>query len=370
MLYGMQAIRWFSVCLWWALGWHAVPGLAAKLDRISLPDGFRIGYFATGLPDARSMALGEHGTLFVGTRRAGKVYALLDRDGDGRSDRRWLLADGLNMPNGIGFADGALLVAENHRITRFDAIESRLERPPAPRLVARLPERKPHGWRYLATGPDNKLYVSIGAPCNICDEPGFGEIWRIDPADGRPQVIARGVRNSVGFDWDPASGDLWFSDNGRDWLGDDRPPDEINRLQRPGQHFGFPWCHGGDIPDPEFGQARSCAEFTRPVWRLGAHVAPLGIHFYRGSQFPGSYRGRLFVVEHGSWNRTEPVGYRIVTLQMKDGLPARETVFAAGWLGADGQVRGRPVDLLELPDGSLLVSDDKAGVIYRIAYAP
>lgn len=370
MLNSMKSIERLSVYLWWMLIWPGMPGVAATLDRITLPEGFRIDYFATGLPDARSMALGERGTLFVGTRRAGKVYALVDSDRDGRAERRWLLAEGLDMPNGIAFADGALLVAENHRIIRFDAIESRLDRPPAQRLVVRLPERRSHGWRYLATGPDNRLYVSIGAPCNICDEPGFGEIWRVDPASGERKLMARGVRNSVGFDWDPASGDLWFSDNGRDWLGDDRPPDEINRLQRPGQHFGFPWCHGGDIPDPEFGTTRRCAEFTPPVWRLGAHVAPLGILFYRGSQFPEAYRGRLFIAEHGSWNRSTPVGYRIVTLQMKDGLPVRETVFATGWLGTGGQVQGRPVDLLELPDGSLLVSDDKAGVIYRISYAP
>lgn len=348
----------------------AVAGCVAAPARIDLPPGFRIDLFADDLPDARSMALGAEGTLFVGSRREGRLYALRDLDGDGRADRRWTLATGLNMPNGIAFADGALFVAENHRVVRYDDIERRLDSPPQPRLLASLPARKWHGWRYLAVGPDGWLYLSIGAPCNVCDEPGFGIIARLPREGGRLQTVARGVRNSVGFDWDPAGGELWFSDNGRDWLGDDAPPDEINRLQRPGQHFGFPFCHGGDIPDPEFGALRSCTEFTPPAWRLQAHVAPLGIRFYRGDRFPPPWRGRLFVAEHGSWNRSVPVGYRVVALRIEDGRVTDEKVFARGWLDAGGRVSGRPVDLLELPDGSLLVSDDKTGAIYRIRYQP
>lgn len=342
---------------------------AVELADIRLPPGFRIELAVEGVSNARSMALGEQGTLFVGTRRSGRVYAVTDRDGDGRFDPPRVLLDGLRMPNGIAFRDGALYVAENHRIVRYDRIEQQLDRPPEPVLLARLPTETHHGWRYLAFGPDDRLYVAIGAPCNICDEPGFATIVRMAADGGEREVMAAGVRNSVGFDWQPGSGVFWFSDNGRDWLGDDQPPDELNRAPQPGMHFGYPYCHGGDIPDPIYGRSRPCGKFTPPALKLGAHVAALGVRFYTGTQFPTEYRGQLFIAEHGSWNRSEPVGYRLGVARIEGDRVVSYQPFAEGWLDPDG-ASGRPVDLLVLPDGSLLVSDDHAGVIYRISYNP
>jgi glucose/arabinose dehydrogenase len=333
-----------------------------------LPEGFRIDLYATDVVDARSMTLGDDGTLFVGSRRAGTVLALRDDDGDGVAERRWLIADGLRMPNGVAFGNGALYVAENHRLIRFDQIERRLSNPPAPVVLTHLPERDHHGWRFLRFGPDGRLYLSIGAPCNVCDQQGFGLIMRLEPDGSGQQVVARGVRNSVGFDWEPATGNLWFTDNGRDWLGDDLPSDELNRVTATGQHFGFPFCHDGDLPDPEYGQQRRCSDFIAPALALGAHVAPLGMRFYQGTKFPTAYRGALFIAEHGSWNRSEPVGYRVVVVQIIGGKVIGQHIFAEGWLDDSGNVSGRPVDLQELPDGSLLLSDDKSGVIYRISY--
>jgi glucose/arabinose dehydrogenase len=350
-------------------------GLAAvELADIRLPTGFRIEVAVADVTDARSLALGARGTLFIATRRSGRVYAVTDRDGDGRFDPPRVLLDGLRMPNGIAFHEGALYVAENHRIVRYERIEQRLyqpsgDQPPEPRLLARLPTETHHGWRYLAFGPDGRLYVAIGAPCNICDEPGFATILRMRADGSEREVMAAGVRNSVGFDWQPETGELWFSDNGRDWLGDDRPPDELNRAPRPGLHFGYPYCHGGEIPDPLYGRARHCEEFTPPALQLGAHVAALGVRFYTGKQFPEAYRGQLFIAEHGSWNRSEPVGYRLGLARIEGERVVSYTPFAEGWLSPAG-VSGRPVDLLVLPDGSLLVSDDHAGVVYRISYNP
>lgn len=350
--------------LFWS-GW----GQAAGLSDIRLPAGFRIEIAVDGVANARSMALGDQGTLFIGTRRSGRVYAVTDQDGDGRFDPPRVLFDGLRMPNGIAFRQGALYVAENHRIVRYDRIEQQLDQPPEPAVLARLPTETHHGWRYLAFGPDGRLYVAIGAPCNICNEPGFGTIVRMRADGGEREVMAAGVRNSVGFDWQPGSAVLWFSDNGRDWLGDDLPPDELNRAAEPGLHFGYPYCHAGDIPDPEYGEQRSCREFTPPALRLGAHVAALGVRFYTGKQFPADYRDQLFIAEHGSWNRTEPVGYRIGLARIEGDRVTSYEPFADGWLGPHG-VSGRPVDLLVMPDGSLLVSDDHAGVVYRISYIP
>jgi glucose/arabinose dehydrogenase len=350
-------------------------GLAAvELADIRLPTGFRIEVAVADVTDARSLALGARGTLFIATRRSGRVYAVTDRDGDGRFDPPRVLLDGLRMPNGIAFHEGALYVAENHRIVRYERIEQRLyqpsgDQPPEPRLLARLPTETHHGWRYLAFGPDGRLYVAIGAPCNICDEPGFATILRMRADGSEREVMAAGVRNSVGFDWQPETGELWFSDNGRDWLGDDRPPDELNRAPRPGLHFGYPYCHGGEIPDPLYGRARHCEEFTPPALQLGAHVAALGVRFYTGKQFPEAYRGQLFIAEHGSWNRSEPVGYRLGLARIEGERVVSYTPFAEGWLSPAG-VSGRPVDLLVLADGSLLVSDDHAGVVYRISYNP
>lgn len=342
---------------------------ADSLPDIRLPQGFRIEVAVDGVPNARSLALGNQGTLFIGTRRSGRVYAVTDRDGDGRFERPKVLLDGLRMPNGLAFHQGALYVAENHRIVRYDQIEQQLQSPPEPVVLARLPTETHHGWRYLGIGPDGWLYVAIGAPCNICNEPGFGTIMRMRLDGSERELMAAGVRNSVGFDWQPGSGVLWFSDNGRDWLGDDLPPDELNRAAKPGLHFGYPYCHAGDIADPEFGDQRSCSEFTPPALKLRAHVAALGVRFYDGKQFPADYQGQLFIAEHGSWNRTVPDGYRIGLARIEGDRVTAYTPFAEGWLSPDG-VSGRPVDLLVMPDGALLVSDDHAGVIYRITYNP
>ncbi|KPJ77723.1 MAG: sorbosone dehydrogenase [Deltaproteobacteria bacterium SG8_13] len=339
-------------------------------EKIELPPGFSIALYATGIDNARSMALSPNGVLFVGTRRDGKVYAVVDSDRDHRADRIRVLADGLNMPNGVAFRNGSLYVAEVNRILRYDDIESRLESPPEPVVVSsRFPSDGHHGWKYIAFGPDELLYVPVGAPCNVCEKSDerFSTIMRMRP-DGRDlEIFARGVRNTVGFDWHPETGELWFTNNGRDWMGDDLPPDTLHRAGVGGLHFGFPYCHGGDIPDPEFGSKRSCDEFTPPALKLGAHVAALGMKFYRGEMFPPHYKGSIFIAEHGSWNRSTPVGYRITRVVLQGDLPIRYEVFARGWLQKE-KAWGRPVDVLVMPDGSLLVSDDRAGVIYRIQY--
>lgn len=345
------------------------PAEAGDLSRIRLPAGFAISHFADAVPDARSLALGADGTVFVGTREAGAVYALRDTDRDGRADSTYVVSDALDAPNGVAVRDGALYVADIGRLLRFDSIERRLAHPPAPVVVSKgLPTEGWHGLRFIAFGPDGFLYVGSGAPCNVCvkDDPRFAAILRVDPVTGAVTVFAHGVRNTVGFDWDSA-GALWFTDNGRDFLGADAPPDELNRAERAGLHFGFPYCHGGDLADPEF-DTRPCGEFVPPVARLDAHVATLGMRFYRGAMFPPEYRGRIFIAEHGSWNRLIPVGYRVTTVRLNGSTPRYE-VLAQGWLSrARRGAWGRPVDVLELPDGSLLVSDDKAGAVYRITY--
>lgn len=342
---------------------------AAKAGPLSLPAGFHIETWVGEIPNARSMARAEGGTLFVGTRQGGVVYAVRAKD-DG-SREVLTIARGLDMPNGVAVHDGALYVAEMAKIWRYDDIERHLDAPPAPVLVAELPSERHHGWRYIGFGPDGKLYVSIGAPCNVCDRDAedFATIIRMNADGSGREVIARGVRNSVGFTWHPTSGELWFTDNGRDMLGDDVPPCELNRLGRIGEHFGFPACHGAAIADPEFGKPGGCAATTPPVQELGPHVAPLGVRFYTGTQFPQAYRGQVFIAEHGSWNRSERIGYRITLVRLDGNRAVSYTPFITGWLAPDGSVSGRPVDLLQLPDGSMLISDDKAGVIYRVTYS-
>ncbi|OGA36750.1 MAG: sorbosone dehydrogenase [Betaproteobacteria bacterium RIFCSPLOWO2_12_FULL_65_110] len=340
----------------------------APVERIRLPPGFEISVFADNIPNARSMTLGAGDVLFVGTRRAGKVYAVSFREG--RAKQVVTLASGLNMPNGVAFRDGALYVAEVNRILRFDDIEARLDRPPAPVVVSeRFPADTHHGWKFIRFGPDGLLYVPVGAPCNICEpDPGrYALISRIRPDGSGYEVVARGVRNSVGFDWHPQTKELWFTDNGRDWLGDDLPSDELNHAPRAGMHFGYPYCHQGDTPDPEFGNGRACAEFTAPVLNLDPHVAALGMRFYTGSQFPAAYRHSIFIAEHGSWNRSKKTGYRIQRVTVSGGQAVRHEVFAEGWLQGES-AWGRPVDVEVMRDGSLLVSDDLAGAIYRISY--
>jgi glucose/arabinose dehydrogenase len=341
-----------------------------RLDDIVLPPGFRIDLYAADLPGARSLALGTRKTLFVGTRGEGKVYALVDRNGDGRPDERYTIASGLNMPNGVAFRDGALYVAEVNRVIRFDDIEPRLARPPKPVVVNdAFPDKTHHGWKFIRFGPDGRLYVPVGAPCNVCDEKDqrFASIMRMDPDGRHLEIFARGVRNTVGFDWNPQTGELWFTDNGRDWLGDDAPPDELNRAPAKGLHFGFPYWHGRSVRDPEYGKGRTASEFTLPERELGAHVASLGMRFYTGKMFPEAYRNQIFIAEHGSWNRSDPSGYRITLVRLKDGRAVSYETFARGWL-RDINAWGRPVDLQVMPDGSMLVSDDRAGAIYRISY--
>jgi glucose/arabinose dehydrogenase len=352
----------------------AAGSLAAELplDRIKLPSGFRISVYTADVPGARSLALSPGGTLFVGTMRAGVVYAVTGAKDGTRADKVRIIAKGLNMPNGVALRDGALYIAEVSRITRLDDIESRLDSPPTPVVVNdRLPTDRHHGWKFIRFGPDGLLYVPVGAPCNVCERerPEYASITRMRPDGKDLEVFARGVRNSVGFDWHPETRELWFTDNGRDLLGDDRPPDELNRAPKPGMHFGFPYCFGTDISDPEFGSTHPCSDFTPPAIGLGPHVAALGMRFYTGTMFPAEYRNRIFIAEHGSWNRSVPIGARLTVVRRSPDGSLRYEVFAQGWQDAQGQRWGRPVDVQVMPDGALLVSDDQAGAIYRITYS-
>ncbi len=340
-----------------------------RLQSIRLPPGFEIAPYATNVPGARSMALGPAGVLFVGTRKEGKVYAVLDREAGKRADEVVTIARGLSMPNGVAYRDGSLYVAEIGRILRYDDIVRRLRNPGDPAVVYdRFPTVSHHGWKFIRFGPDGMLYVPVGAPCNVCEvEDPFGSITRMKPDGTGFEIFARGVRNSVGFDWDPETNDLWFTDNGRDWLGDDLPPDELNHAPAKGLHFGFPYRHGKTIRDPKYARRGREGEHVPPAMELGPHVASLGMRFYTGTMFPESFRNQIFIAEHGSWNRSTPVGYRITIVRLENGRPKTYEVFAEGWL-SDGTVWGRPVDVLVMPDGALLVSDDKAGAIYRITF--
>lgn len=348
------------------------PCLAANiyLSSIKLPPGFSIEVFSRDVPGARSMALGQKGTLFIGTRDQGKVYAIAAGQTGKKSSRVTTIASGLNMPNGVAFRNGSLYVAENSRVLRFDNIESHLENPPQPVVVNdTFPSETNHGWKFIRFGPDGKLYVPVGAPCNICEKQDqrYASIMRMNPDGKELQVFAKGIRNSVGFDWHPQTGELWFTDNGRDRLGDNKPPDELNRASGPGLHFGFPYWHGRNIPDPEFGMGHKAEEFTLPEMELGPHVASLGMRFYTGKMFPKQYQDQIFIAEHGSWNRSEPLGYRLTLVRLKGGRAESYEVFAEGWL-QKGTAWGRSVDLQVMPDGSLLISDDKSGAIYRLSY--
>ncbi len=341
-----------------------------RLDEISLPPGFSISAYAANVTGARSMTLGANGTLFVGSRSRGKVYAIVDRNQDHKADQVITIANGLKSPNGVAFRDGALYVAEINRVIRFDNIEARLNNPPKPVTINdSFPDKSHHGWKFIRFGPDNRLYVPVGAPCNVCDEkdPRFASIMRMAADGSNLEIFVRGVRNTVGFDWHPRTGELWFTDNGRDWMGSNLPPDELNRAARAGLHFGFPYWHGRNIPDPEYGKNRSMDKFVPPEMELGPHVASLGMRFYTGKMFPESYREQIFIAEHGSWNRLTPIGYRITLVRLQGNRAVSYETFADGWL-QNGSAWGRPVDLQIMPDGSMLVSDDKADAIYRISY--
>ncbi|MBX3332932.1 MAG: sorbosone dehydrogenase family protein [Nitrospira sp.] len=341
-----------------------------SLDTIKLPPGFTIALYTDKVPNARGMALGQDGVLFVGTRDKGDVYAVLDKDGDQRADEVLTIARGLQMPVGVAYRKGSLYVSAVDRILRFDKIDAHLKDVPPPVVVTDgFPKETSHGWKFIAFGPDGKLYVPVGAPCNICepDPDRYALIGRLNPDGSGYEIVARGVRNSVGFDWDPTTHELWFTENGRDYLGDNQPPDELNHAEKPGLHFGYPYCHGNNLSDPEYGRTRACREFTAPAAELGPHVASLGMRFYTGDMFPKEYRNQIVIAEHGSWNRSEKSGYRI-TMVSRDGQGhMRYSVFAEGWLQGQ-RAWGRPVDVMVMPDGALLVSDDMAGAIYRISY--
>ena len=342
------------------------------LEQINLPDGFKIAVYAE-VPNARSMVLSKNGTLFVGNRSEDNVYAVQDTDGDMVADKTYIIDKGLKMPNGVALKDGDLYVAEVSRILKYENIEANLDNPPDPVIVYDgYPTETHHGWKYIAFGPDGLLYVPVGAPCNICfrdDNPIYTSITRIDVDNPKPEIVATGIRNTVGFDWDPKTGKLWFTDNGRDMMGDDIPPCELNVVTANNQHFGYPFCHGGEILDPEFGSGKSCADYTAPVLNFIAHTAPLGMNFYEGTMFPDAYDNKIFVAEHGSWNRSKKSGYVVMAIDHDDTSADNAKVFVSGWLDDETQKAwGRPVDVINMPDGSILISDDYADVVYRVSY--
>ena len=351
------------------------------LEKIELPDGFKIEIYASDVENARSMTVSPSGTIFVGNRKSDNVFALIDENNDGKVDKKYLITDKLkNMPNGVAFHNGNLYVAEVNKIWVFKDIENKLKLidenglyPEDPILITDdFPSDKHHGWKYIAIGPDNKLYVPVGAPCNICESRDeiYSTITRMDLDGSNREIYARGVRNTVGFTWNKQTEEMWFTDNGRDMLGDNYPPCELNKVTKPDQHYGYPYCHGGDISDPEFGSKYSCEDFIKPMQNLGPHVAPLGLKFYNGDMFPEEYKGDIFIAEHGSWNRTKKIGYRITRVKIKDNKSVGYEPFISGWLEKDiNDAWGRPVDIVILKDGSMLISDDYANVIYRVTYS-
>ena len=346
------------------------PASELPVDKLKVPPGFKVEVWADGVPEARSLALGDKGTVFVSNRNLKDVYAIVDRGGK-REVKKVL--KGLDTPNGVAFHKGTLYVAEQTRILAYDGIEARLDNAPEPKVIIdALPKQVGHFWKFLAYGPDNKLYFNVGAPGNIV-MPSYiqGSISRVDPKTKVMETYAMGVRNSVGFDWHPKTKQLWFTEHGRDWMGDDMPSDELNVVKRKGEHFGYPYCHQGDTLDPEFGKYRSCSEFTPPVLKLGAHIAPLGMRFYTGKMFPAEYQNNIFLAQHGSWNRTVKHGYNVIRVTIDDKGKAKSQPFLEGFLvdaKATPPMWGRPVDVLVMRDGALLVSDDYNGVIYRITY--
>ncbi|PST84007.1 sorbosone dehydrogenase [Pedobacter yulinensis] len=341
------------------------------LSSIKLPAGFEIAVYAK-VDNARSMALGDKGTVFVGNRDGKKVYALVDADVDGVAEKVYTVADNLDTPNGVAFRKGTLYIAGISQIWKLDNIEDKLENPPAPvPFFTKLPDKSHHGWKYIAFGPDDKLYIPIGAPCNICNDAEkdarFASISRVNADGSNFEVFADGVRNSVGFDWHPQTKELWFTENGRDMMGDDQPADELNRAPAPGMHFGYPYFHQGTIPDPDFAKGKNASDYIPPVANLHPHGAALGMKFYTGSMFPEAYKNQIILAEHGSWNRSKPIGYQLSLVKLNGNKLAEYATFASGWL-KNGKAWGRPVDVLQLKDGSLLVSDDFANLVYRITY--
>ncbi len=363
--------KFLQVSILW-LGISFAVAVTAAEDQpnlnIRLPEGFKIEVLVSGLNGARSMALSDNDTLFVGTMRKGSVYAVSNVFDDDR--KTYTLAEKIKMPNGVAFHDGDLYVSGLLEVLRYSDIDDKLDNPGVPDvIIPNLSKKMLHGWKHIEFGPDGMLYLPQGSPCNVCDAPEFGTITRYNPDGSGAEVIARGIRNTVGMAWHPETEELWFTDNGRDVMGDDIPPDELNRLAVEGSHFGFPFCHGGEFvePDPKLAALGSCADAVPPVQQLGAHVAALGLKFYTGEMFPEEYRNQIFIAEHGSWNRSQKAGYRISLVRLEGNKAVSYEPFAEGWLDND-TVNGRPVDLLVAPDGSLLMSDDQQGLVYRISY--
>jgi glucose/arabinose dehydrogenase len=337
------------------------------IRQLKLPKGFRIEVYASGIANARSLRLGDKGTVFVSNRVLDKVYAIVDRGGKRETK---VIASGLDRPNGLAFHRGALYIAEGTKISKLENIEENLDSPPKPVVIYDdLPDHQSHGWRYIGIGPDSKLYINVGAPCNICEPPPTNaQIRRINLDGTGAEVVARGVRNSVGFDWHPVTKEFYFTDNGRDWLSEDLPEDELNRVTKVGQHFGFPYCHQGNFTDRELGWGRSCEEFEKPIALLGPHSAALGMRFYTGKMFPSQYQNAIFIARRGSWNRTKKVGGDVIVARLnKDGSVRSQEPFLTGFL-QNNEYSGRPVDVQVMKDGSLLVSDDHAGAVYRVTY--
>ena len=348
----------------------AAPRNYPELANFKLPVGFSIAVYSDQVEAARSLAVAPSGVVFVGSLKAGKVYALVSNKNDGVVDKVVTVASGLNHPIGVAYLNGALYVAEISRVLRFDNIDKSFEHSPAYKVVkGDFPTETWHGEKVIKAGPDGKLYVPIGAPCNVCNKEDalYSKIYRMDPDGSHFEEYARGVRNTVGISWHPVTKEMWFTDNGRDEMGDNLPSDKLNLAPKAGMHFGFPYCAGGVVPDPDFAAGRKCSEFVEPMAKLGPHVASLGLAFNTGSQFPTQYRNQLFVAEHGSWNRSQKIGYRVALITLADNKVATDTVFIDGFL-QNGVVMGRPVDVAFLADGSMLVSDDFKGRVYRVSY--
>ena len=342
-----------------------------NLHKIILPKGFKISVYAE-VPNARSLTISPAGIVYVGNRSGNKVYAIVDKNKDGKGDKVYTVASGLNTPNGVAFKDGSLYIATISTIYKLDSIEAHLDNPPKPVVVYdKYPTDTHHGWKFIAFGPDGKLYVPVGAPCNNCDEenPVYSTITRLNTDGSGMEIFSKGIRNTVGFAWHPVTNKLWFTENGRDQMGENVPGDELNYAPEKDMHFGFPYCHQGNILDPKFGKGKNCSNYVAPVQVLGPHVAALGMRFYTGNKFPSEYKNQIFIAEHGSWNRSVPLGYRVMLVNINDSSKASSySTFAEGWLQPDGKVLGRPVDVLVMPDGAMLVSDDYSGVVYRISY--
>jgi glucose/arabinose dehydrogenase len=339
------------------------------VDKLKAPKGFNLELYASGMPNARSLAISDKGTIFVGSRLQDKVYAITNKDGKRQVH---VLVSGLYRPNGVAFKNGTLYIAELSQISKIENVEDKIDSSPKPVVIYNnLPKDEAHGWKFLAIGPDNKLYFEVGQPGNnVLHDKDHGQLRRINLDGSGAEVIAYGIRNTVGFDWDPKNKELYFTDNGRDWLSEDLPNDKLNRITKVGQDFGEPYCHQGNIPDPEFGWGHSCSEFVPPVGLMGPHAAALGMRFYTGSMFPAEYRGQIFVARHGSWNKTNKFGGDVALVKLnKDGTVKSVEPFVTGFLQNNNYI-GRPVDVMNMPDGSLLISDDWNGAVYRLSYGP